>query len=1325
MNVNKSKDPQVSGPSSTTSASTTSASSSTTSASASRPRSRMSSSYRLTTGSSEQSSATRQSQSLAAEEGTDIIFSPTDDDQHYAQATPSEEILSDLESSKAATELQKALQAIRRYRLDVRLPNAWDQVDIGFLNQLVAQPSPLTAVFISAGDTHVVARSDGSLSSNALSPRLIASLVTAVAEKKEDVVSISDLAQFLEDRRIQRDQLPAEINYFSGSLLRFAPRHGDPEVAVGVVAAFDVDAQHAQQNRRLVAKVAAMTHTVLRNRYLADRRKVELRAQQEMVNLTRLMQGDGSDGANSVSQQRGVCAFHSPILHLQTLGHDGDDQVDAQSDERRIKKSASPDIEHVVFKQAARATSRVLRADLVAIFDVSGFKYDKAAWKDRSGRMRRTTGGSSSDEEYGPIASYEETKTHVTTSGDLGSLGVAPKANADGIKKSSECPTEHPESNNHVGGSLAAMDTTSGRGDGWSSSSDSDGAGTDRQDEYDANRDGRPPRPTLMREEGSRDEVAKPRPDSIVCSYTKSSKPIPLLAASGRGKSHFKLLPGQRSRPRVAKFLASARAAGTPWLSHVEGEQSPLSSDRPVPPRATLLSELLPNGLGGLVALPVFETTHQPAYLILVVFKSAPPAFEDSDRLFVEQIGSCLIASALRIRSQAVDRAQVRLTQRMQHQLRTPLHTIVGMCESAKYMLDCSPETHQMIGSIALSAEALDASLSDIFDYSMMAGIKEPKIARSDVWPETNFRGIFDITTRTCNAAWRLFCLSKAPLHDDRQQIPPPPEMIVTCGPGSWDDLPRKFRFDCEALTRVVSKLVTNALQATSRGIVCVNLAVKTSPRKDGDEELRGISDLHLTVSDTGSGMSKAFLKDHVFRPFTKALENTQGTGLSLSICSSVMSRLGGRVHVTSEVGKGSTFDFVFPFRGKVAPSIKPTGVKIACIPLDDHETARVSFIAFVTFLAHQFGAHYLGNVDKRPELLDEAAIVFIAGERSASDSGKAAIAAQINARSDTRQARQLLVELPNRAFVDPPNSLKADRRLVKFADLDVIQVFRPLVLPDLELMEEVFAEVLMDQEQVKRNEESGAASSLKSLEGRSEQSKLGASSKGTPSIVISGTKKHLASSSHSTSSTASVKGTDRNAGPVVSARRDFVCLVVEDNPLNARILITLLKRVGIDYLEAKDGVEAVEQFKKHLPQVVLLDINMPRMNGFEAAIEMRKVECPYYPRIIAVTALSMEADKLKGKECGIDDWLPKPVRLAQLAQDVKSWKDQGVWYNDVPRQDNGDVSEAPSKGELAQYTTEEAETPNALLYSTAGAQPKTEEADPKTAESSQRNILL
>jgi CheY-like chemotaxis protein len=115
-----------------------------------------------------------------------------------------------------------------------------------------------------------------------------------------------------------------------------------------------------------------------------------------------------------------------------------------------------------------------------------------------------------------------------------------------------------------------------------------------------------------------------------------------------------------------------------------------------------------------------------------------------------------------------------------------------------------------------------------------------------------------------------------------------------------------------------------------------------------------------------------------------------------------------------------------------------------------------------------------------------------------------------------------------------------------------------------------------------------------------------------------------------------------------------FTVLVVEDNPLNARIMTTMLKRANFVYKLAQNGAEGVELFKKHLPVLVLLDINMPIMNGFEACQEMRRVSSPYTHRIIAITALSTEAEKRKGRESGMDEWLTKPTRMAPLMRDIK-----------------------------------------------------------------------
>ena len=119
--------------------------------------------------------------------------------------------------------------------------------------------------------------------------------------------------------------------------------------------------------------------------------------------------------------------------------------------------------------------------------------------------------------------------------------------------------------------------------------------------------------------------------------------------------------------------------------------------------------------------------------------------------------------------------------------------------------------------------------------------------------------------------------------------------------------------------------------------------------------------------------------------------------------------------------------------------------------------------------------------------------------------------------------------------------------------------------------------------------------------------------------------------------------------------------LVVEDNDVNRRILVTMLKRTACDYAEAIDGFDAVTKFTAFKPHLVLLDINMPRKDGYQAAAEIRGVErnenrlrC----KIVAVTAMSSEAHRRKGLvDCGIDIWKAKPVGIKELRQIVEEVK--------------------------------------------------------------------
>lgn len=168
--------------------------------------------------------------------------------------------------------------------------------------------------------------------------------------------------------------------------------------------------------------------------------------------------------------------------------------------------------------------------------------------------------------------------------------------------------------------------------------------------------------------------------------------------------------------------------------------------------------------------------------------------------------------------------------------------------------------SHTVISSIGLSAEALDATISDVLDYNVLAGIKEPSIASSSTWPLVSFRGLYDTVNRVSLSAWRLHCLSKTWLQEDPRKIPPPPELFCSTGPDSWVETDDKCRFDAEALTRITSKVVCNALQATKNGIVAVRLCVKEA-KQDASKDPRGvfgaINTLHLSVRDTGCGMSE------------------------------------------------------------------------------------------------------------------------------------------------------------------------------------------------------------------------------------------------------------------------------------------------------------------------------------------------------------------------------------------------------------------------------------------------------------------------------------
>jgi CheY-like chemotaxis protein len=114
-----------------------------------------------------------------------------------------------------------------------------------------------------------------------------------------------------------------------------------------------------------------------------------------------------------------------------------------------------------------------------------------------------------------------------------------------------------------------------------------------------------------------------------------------------------------------------------------------------------------------------------------------------------------------------------------------------------------------------------------------------------------------------------------------------------------------------------------------------------------------------------------------------------------------------------------------------------------------------------------------------------------------------------------------------------------------------------------------------------------------------------------------------------------------------VNARRPV--LLVEDNELNRDMLIRRLKRAGIDVITAGDGQEALNLMASEQPSVVLMDMNLPVLDGWSACRRARADERISHIPIIALTAHAMEADRLNALDAGCDDYATKPVDFPGL----------------------------------------------------------------------------
>jgi len=112
--------------------------------------------------------------------------------------------------------------------------------------------------------------------------------------------------------------------------------------------------------------------------------------------------------------------------------------------------------------------------------------------------------------------------------------------------------------------------------------------------------------------------------------------------------------------------------------------------------------------------------------------------------------------------------------------------------------------------------------------------------------------------------------------------------------------------------------------------------------------------------------------------------------------------------------------------------------------------------------------------------------------------------------------------------------------------------------------------------------------------------------------------------------------------------------LIVEDDPLNMRLTVDLLEINGFNTLSCGDGSSALETLKDIIPDLILLDINMPKMNGFEVHKKIREDSRLDRVKVIALSASAMKEDEERIKKAGFDDFVPKPIDTKGLVRKIR-----------------------------------------------------------------------
>lgn len=131
-----------------------------------------------------------------------------------------------------------------------------------------------------------------------------------------------------------------------------------------------------------------------------------------------------------------------------------------------------------------------------------------------------------------------------------------------------------------------------------------------------------------------------------------------------------------------------------------------------------------------------------------------------------------------------------------------------------------------------------------------------------------------------------------------------------------------------------------------------------------------------------------------------------------------------------------------------------------------------------------------------------------------------------------------------------------------------------------------------------------------------------------------------------------------------------YYILLVEDEEVNQIMGTTILEKMGCDVTVAANGKEAVERYKEHRFDIILMDCKMPIMDGYAATREIRNIENQRgdgrYTPVVALTSKVMTGDKAQCLNAGMDDYIAKPIRKEKVCTAINKWCGKYIDYKDM-----------------------------------------------------------